>query len=56
MTEFFFSPARTWPGTKNAQVYWQCGVWSGSCKVWGCLIRFGCFVNLWEVEAFFVKI
>jgi hypothetical protein len=39
-----------------ASSFWQCGVWSGGCKVWGCLIMFGCFVNLWEVdEAFFKK-
>jgi hypothetical protein len=30
-------------------------VWSDGCKVWGCLIMFGCFVTLWEVERFFKK-
>jgi hypothetical protein len=31
----------------------QCGVWSSGCKVWGCLIMFVCFANLWEIEVFF---
>jgi hypothetical protein len=38
-----------------ASSFWLCGVWSVGCKVWDCLIMFGCFVNLWEVEGCFFK-